>query len=609
VNKIHLLFCFSLFANCNPSGDKGKFAAGDLDVFLEDYNEKYQTLSYEANKARWRMNIHIVSGDTMNAFFTRQAEKARADFLGSREVIKKTRFFMEEKVHELTSMQKKQLEAIMYKAADKPEIVSDLVEERINLETSQEEKLFGFNFQINGVSVTTNEIDRRLKEDQDLSRRLKAWDASKEVGKVLKPGMFELRDLRNKTVQALGYSDFFAYQVSDYGMSVEGMLKITNKLVREIWPLYREIHTHIRYKLAEKYNQEVPEMIPAHWLPNRWGQDWSALLNLKGVGLESSLKKKDTEWLIQQSEAFYVSMGFEKLPESFYEKSSLYPVPTGADYKKNNHASAWHMDLSKDVRCLMSVIPNAQWYETTHHELGHIYYFLAYSRPEVPIVLRTGANRAFHEAVGSLMGLAAMQQPFLSHLDLIEENEPVDEIRDLFKEALNYIVFIPWSAGVMTEFEHALYRENLPSERVNEFWWSLKLKYQGIIPPFPRGEEYCDPVSKTHITNDAAQYYDYALSFALLFQLHQHIAEDILKQNPRSTNYFGKQEIGNFLEKILKPGKTRKWRGLLKETIQEDISSKAMIEYFNPLMNYLKEKNQGKRYTLPDSPELFSEQG
>src|SRR3712207_8640362 len=49
-----------------------------------------------------------------------------------------------------------------------------------------------------------------------------------------------------------------------------------------------------------------------------------------------------------------------------------------------------------------SVEPNSEWYETTHHELGHIYYYLTYTNPDVPVLLRGGANRAYHEAMGSL---------------------------------------------------------------------------------------------------------------------------------------------------------------------------------------------------------------
>ena len=53
------------------------------------------------------------------------------------------------------------------------------------------------------------------------------------------------------------------------------------------------------------------------------------------------------------------------------------------------------LDLDSDIRSLMSVEPNTEWYETTHHELGHVYYYMCYSNPDVPIILRKGANRAF----------------------------------------------------------------------------------------------------------------------------------------------------------------------------------------------------------------------
>ena len=88
-------------------------------------------------------------------------------------------------------------------------------------------------------------------------------------------------------------------------------------------------------------------------------------------------------------------------------------MPPGVARKKNSHASAWHIDRAQDVRSLMSVLPNEQWFGTSHHELGHIYYFLAYSRPEVPFLLREGANRAFHEAIGELAKLASQQPPYL----------------------------------------------------------------------------------------------------------------------------------------------------------------------------------------------------
>lgn len=573
----------------------------DAQKFIDEYTAEWSRLRYESAQADWRSNTYIVEGDDTNARATVAAAEKLAAFTGSKANIDAATAFLKQK-DKLKPLQVLQLQAILYKAADNPETARDLVAERIKAETAQVEKLFGFDFKIDGKSVSANDIDRILKESTDLTERRKAWEASKQVGTVLKDGLANLQRLRNGTVKPLGYSSYFDYQVSDYGMKSDEMMALMKQFNRELRPLYRELHTYARYELAKKYNQPVPDQLPADWLPNRWGQDWSSMVSVEGMDLDGALKSKSPEWIVKQGEAFYMSLGFPRLPQSFWDKSSLYPAPEGAKYKKNNHASAWHLDLENDIRSLMSVEPNAEWYETAHHELGHIYYYTSYTNPKVPKLLREGANRAYHEAMGSMMGVAAMQKPFLVGRGLIPADAQVDQTQALLREALSNGVFIPFSAGTMAEFEHDLYEENLPKDQFNKRWWELVKKYQGIVPPAERGEEFCDAATKTHINDDAAQYYDYAISFILLFQLHDHIATRILKQDPHETNYYGSKKVGKFLRKIMAPGASRDWRLVLRETTGEDLSAKAMLRYFDPLMTYLKKVNEGRKYTLAELP-------
>ena len=571
----------------------------EVDSFLASYTETYLGLQAKSAEADWSLNTKIVDGDSSNSKAYEEAEGKVAEFTGSVEVIEKARRYLEGRAG-LNDLQARQLKAILYAAARNPQTKPGLVKARIKADAAQTEALFGFDFKIDGKSVTTNEIDRILEEEDDEQVRLAAWNSSKEVGKGLKKGLAGLVSLRNQTVQALGYKDFFQYQVSDYGMTVPEMMAQMRRFARELRPLYRELHTWARYRLAKKFGKDVPELLPAHWLPNRWGQSWGSMVKVEGFDLDGTLSSFKPERLVRQAEDFYVSLGFEPLPGSFYKRSSLYPLPEGTAYKKNNHASAWHMDLQKDVRCLMSVEPNARWWETTHHELGHIYYYIEYTSPRVPPLLREGANRGFHEAIGSLLGLASMQKGFLQGRGLVPADARVDELQTLLKEALDFVVFIPFSTGTMTHFEHDLYAAALPVSSYNERWWKYAAEFQGISPPVERGEEFCDAASKTHINNDAAQYYDYAISYILLHQFHRHIARKILGQEPRNTNYYGNKKIGAFLGSILKLGATRDWRTVLQESIGEDISAEAMLDYFEPLLQYLRKENAGRRHTLGD---------
>lgn len=600
----HFLFfvTLALAASCKPSPEERKAAVqATADAYLEAYNDEYQRLYTAAAEAEWLLNTRIVEGDTATQRAYERARKAYADFRGSQANIDSARKYLDMQ-EMLTPLQAKQFDAILFAAGASPATAAEAVRELITVQGDQTKILYGFDFRIDNRSVSKNDINNVLASDAGLSRKLKAWVASKEVGRELKPGLVKLRDLRNESVRGLGFPDFFTYQVSEYDMTAEEMLSMTEGFIRDVWPLYRELHTWARYELAKRYNQPVPEYLPAEWLPNQWGQDWAAMVKVEGLNLDAALKEKSAEWIVRTGEEFYKSLGFPSLPESFYEKSSLYPLPPDADYKKNNHASAWHMDLKDDVRSLMSVEPNAEWWETTLHELGHIYYYISYTRPEVPYVLREGANRAFHEAIGSQIGLASLQKPLLQSQGLVPTDATTDDTMKLLADALNHVVLIPWAAGVMTRFEHQLYAENLPVDKFNETWWALAKKYQGIVPPAGRGEEFCDACTKTHIIDDPAQYYDYAIAEILLFQFHDHIARNILNQDVHATNYWGSKETGDFLRRLMETGATVDWREHLQEHLGTEVSARPLLEYFSPLMDWLKTQNEGRSHTLPETP-------
>ncbi|HYG53091.1 MAG TPA: M2 family metallopeptidase, partial [Flavobacteriales bacterium] len=407
MKKIMLLTAVAFIMGCggnkdkNTEGDKKDSGAikQEAQKFLDSYTKTFQKLLVDLNEGQWTLQTHIVPGDTMANYKAQQSDKAFADFTGSQENIDAAKKFLK-KQGELTDLQIRQFKYILFMAGNNPASAGNLVPKKIKATNDQTEKLFGFKYTLKGKPVTVNDLDRILKESNNLDERLAAWNASKEVGKTLKDGLVNLQGLRNGVVKPLGYTDYFSYQVSEYEMSSEELLAECDNMVKELWPLYRELHTWARYELADKYKKPVPDLLPAHWLPNRWGQDWTQLVNVEGLDIDAELKKKKPEWIIQKAEEFYVGMGFDKLPQTFWEKSSLYPVKADAGYSKNNHASAWHIDNDKDVRSLMSVEPNSEWWGTTLHEMGHIFYYLEYSKPEIPLILRNGTNRGYHEAFG-----------------------------------------------------------------------------------------------------------------------------------------------------------------------------------------------------------------
>ncbi len=562
--------------------------------FLDLYNQLYQRLYTVAQEAAWKASTDVTDEHTGQRI---GAEQAKAAFVGSPWVIGQARGFLQQR-GQLDPLTVRQLDKILLFAAECPGTIPDVVAARVAAEARQAATQDGFQFLIHRAGeaakpITPNQIDDLLQTSTNLDERRLVWETSKQSGPVLKQGLLELRDLRNRVAREMGYSSYFGLQVAAYGMTVPEMMNLNAQLVRELRPLYEQLHCWARYQMAARYHQPVPKLIPAHWLNNRWGQEWPGLVAV--ANLDDAFKPKSPEWMLRTAEQFFVSLGFPALPSSFYSRSDLYELPADAKRKKNTHGSAWHLNLDQDVRSLMSVKPDFNWFTTTHHEFGHIYYDLSYANSEVPMVLRDGATSSFHEGMAELISTAVRQAPYLQQLGLLAPGEKLDQTQWLLNEALTEaIVFIPWSAGVMTSWEHDFYEGNLPADQLNQRWWFYMEKYLGIAPPTPRGEAFCDAATKTHINDNPAYYFNYALAFAIKYQFHEHLAKNILKQDPHACNYSGNREAGRFLQNILKLGATRDWRQILQENLGTGISARAMLEYYQPLRQYLQEQNQGR---------------
>ena len=567
-------------------------------AFFDDYVNGYLPLYKASSEASWAASTDVSEAHTAEQIARGQALN---EFVGSPKVIEalQKQFVGNKDLGDLTA---RQVEKVRLKAAEAPGTIPEVVKARTEAEAKQSATQDGFVYTLErpgkpSEHPSANDIDRALIGSRDLAERRAVWETSKTIGGPLREGLLRVRDLRNKVARAVGFDSFFALQVADYGMTVDKMIALCDGLLDDIRPLYENLHAWAKHALAKRYDAPVPDgPIPAHWLPNRWGQNWPGLV--EGVDADGPFKGKTREFITKQAEAFYVSLGFPKLPPSFYTRSDLYPADPKTARKKNSHASAWHIDLRDDVRSLMSIEPDMQWFSTAHHELGHIYYFLSYSTPKVPILLREGANRAYHEAIGELMSLASNQRPYLKGVGLLSDAAAkADPVTWLLDTALDgsSIVFLPFSAGVMTHFERDFYAGAIPDDGLNATWWALARRYQGIAPPTPRPETLCDPATKTHINDDPAQYYDYAIATVLKFQLHDHIARNILKQDPHDCNYYGNREVGKFLRGILELGATRDWDAVLREATGESLTARPMMAYFAPLLDWLKEQNKGRK--------------
>ncbi|MDZ4077538.1 M2 family metallopeptidase [Hydrocarboniphaga sp.] len=459
-----------------------------------------------------------------------------------------------------------------------------------------------------------------------------AWAGWHATAKPIRKDYQRFVELMNEGSKEIGYANTGELWRGGYDMSPAEFDQDVERLWGQLKPLYEQLHCAVRGKLNEKYGDAVvPKdgLIPAQLLGNMWAQQWANLYPLmepyKGVGsldVSASLRKlRDAEFdklkaatkgrldekhlaelqhqadtamavkMTKIAEDFYTSLGMPKLPETFWTKSLLVQ-PRDRDVVC--HASAWDLDLGHDdVRIKMCIEPTEEMLTTIHHELGHIYYYLAYK--DQPSLFQSGAHDGFHEAIGDTITLS-LTPKHLQTIGLIGDAKTDERavINNQMKLALDKITFLPWGK-LVDQWRWKVFSGEIAPEHYNEGWWKLRGAYQGVAPPLARTEEDFDPGAKYHVAGNTP-YTRYFLAFVLQFQFQKALCDASGFKGPLyECDIYGNAEAGARFTAMLSQGQSHPWQDTLEKlTGTRQMDASALIEYFSPLMKYLEEQNQGK---------------
>lgn len=458
-----------------------------------------------------------------------------------------------------------------------------------------------------------------------------AWQGWHDTARPIRKDYARFVELVNAGAREMNEPDAGAVWRSGYDMPPDAFRDEVERLWSQVEPLYEALHCHVRSRLNERYGDAVvPDdgLIPAHLLGNMWAQQWSniypAVEPYPGVGaldvtpalealreterrrliaaakgtldtlqlaeIEHQANAAIAEKMTRMSEDFYTSIGFPALPESFYKKSLLVQ-PRDRDVVC--HASAWDLNLEGDVRVKQCVEPTEEQLFTMHHELGHIYYYLAYNH--LPPLFQTGAHDGFHEAVGDTITLSLTPE-HLKSVGLLKTAEAGEQalLNQQMRLALDKITFLPWGK-LVDQWRWDVFSGAIPPEKYNQGWWDLRARYQGVAPLAGRSESDFDPGAKYHIPGNTP-YTRYFLAFVLQFQFQKALCEAAAHEGPLHTcNIYGNQEAGKRLFDMLALGASRSWQDSLEVlTGSRQMDATPLVDYFAPLMGYLAEQNQGE---------------
>jgi peptidyl-dipeptidase A len=427
-----------------------------------------------------------------------------------------------------------------------------------------------------------------------------AWEGWHTISPPIRKDYQRFAELSNKGAKELGFADTGAMWRAKYDMPPDAFTKELDRLWDQVRPLYLQLHAYVRMKLHQKYGDVVPQKgpLPAHLLGNIWAQDWSNVYDLvapvnadPGFSLTDILKRRKMSAIdmVKGGERFYSSIGQAPLPQTFWERS-LFVRPR--DREVVCHASAWNIDSVDDVRIKMCIDQTAEDFSTIHHELGHNYYQRAYNKQ--PMIFRDSANDGFHEAIGDTIALSVTPE-YLVKIGLLDKAP--DASRDiglLMSRALEKVAFLPFGL-LIDQWRWQVFSGQITPAQYNQAWWALRLKYQGIAPPVPRGEEFFDPGAKYHVP-DNTPYTRYFLADILQFQFHRALSKTAGCTTPlhRCSIYESKQ-AGQRLNNMLTMGVSRPWQEALATlTDSNEMDASAILDYFAPLQAWLQEQTKGQ---------------
>ena len=599
MKKIFTLIAIcAIVTSCGQSGEQSK-SSEDLEKFLASVESENLLEGPTVSSASW------ISSN----FITYDSQKVIADYskrytLKALETSRKASNFNDLVT---TSSNRRQLELLKSSFVMPPPFDDKLAGELSEISTKLEAMYgSGKHCYDDGSCLDLEAFENIIDSSRNSSDLLKAWTGWHEIGKPMKPMYLRMVDIGNQGSKDLGFDGLSDLWFSKYDMPAETFLNETDRVWEEVKPLYEALHCHVRSKLNSEYGDDIVPLdgpLPVHVLGNMWGQSWSNIYDLvyekdetnTSIDVTQIINERNIDeiTMVEYAEDFFLSMGFNELPETFWERS-LFVKPQ--DRSVVCHASAWNLDsVNNDLRIKMCIEKNEEDFITIHHELGHIFYYQAYNH--LPTLFQGGANDGFHEAFGDLLTLS-ITPDYLNKIGFISSEEATiakkDPIGLLMKQALEGVVVIPW-ALTLDKWRSGVFNGEIEESNLNSSWWDMRESYQGITSPVNRSEDYFDPGAKYHIPANTP-YTRYYLARIMQYQFHEALCNAMNFDGLlHECSIYGNQIAGQKIISTMALGQSQPWQDAFENiTGSRKLSGSSVMNYYKPLKEWLDKQNENR---------------
>uniref|UniRef100_A0A4W4GRH0 Angiotensin-converting enzyme n=2 Tax=Electrophorus electricus TaxID=8005 RepID=A0A4W4GRH0_ELEEL len=600
-----LLALFGVSMALRPEWEPGTYPETERGArqFVDDYNSTAEQVMYFSTEASWTYNTNLTDYNSQQQVQASMEEQAFVEAWG-----KKAKETFNETLMDTFNPELKKLISMINVLGP------------ANLPTAERERYNAILSRMDNIYSTAKvcpkpkecwllepELTEIMANSRSYKKLLYAWEGwHNDSGVPLRTLYPEFVQLSNKASTMDGFPDTGAYWRSWYESPT--FEKDLENLFKQLQPLYLNLHAFVRRKLYDFYGPKYINLkgpIPAHLLGNMWSQTWNNIYSMMipfpdkpNVDVTQNMVAQgyNATYMFEVAEDFFISLGLEKMPFNFWNRSMLEKPDDGRDVVC--HASAWDFYNREDFRIKQCTTVTMEQLFTVHHEMGHVEYYLQYK--DKPVSFRRGANPGFHEAIGDVLSLSVSTPKHLKTIGLLDTlvDDKETDLNYLLKMALEKIAFLPFGY-LIDQWRWGVFSGRTPPERYNAEWWYLRTKYQGICPPVRRTEEHFDPGAKYHIPGNTP-YIRYFVSYILQFQFHQKLCQEAGHTGPLyKCDIYNSNQAGNILQKVMSAGSSKPWTEVLQEALGTNkMDASALMQYFGPITTWLAEQNKLTNETL-----------
>ncbi len=409
------------------------------------------------------------------------------------------------------------------------------IHEAYGLKNSIMKTFINHRAEFEGEERSANYFTRLMREESDRERRRRAWYANTLIASDIAPKLRKLIKSRNKLARECGAHDFYEFQLSAMGMTVDNLFMVLDKLDASTEEPYLQI--------LEKRKMMLGLETIEPW-------DLGYFADTLTLAFDSYFKKDSLMSVLNRTMA---GLGYDM--DNLSLQYDLEPRQG-----KFQSAFCFPINVPDDIRILANIDDGYSSYRILFHEVGHALHSSYIDQPYY--ALRGSPAGCVAEAMASFNEALLHQPEWLRKYGGFPDSM-ISPILDLLH---NWRIVSLRFALANVYFERELYHTG--AENPTELYWDMRERFTFGA----RHDDVALWALTHHYTDHPVYVHNYILAGMIAAQTLAHLKRinGTVIDNEATSEFL--------IDNYFKPGASKDWFGLVEDATGEPLNAKYFID-------------------------------